>query len=232
MKKIICFIMTVAAVAAMAGCRKTTQGVTGITYYPVMTMYGDDYVLHPKGETYVDEGCSAMLNGEDVTDRIVVSSNVKENVSGVYNVIYSCTNADGFSAALSRTVVVLDMNSDVEGFYEVAEDSYRDYGGTITKFSGYKVLIIENEDGTLSVEDLFGGYYSQRAGYGDAYNMSGIISVSGAAVELEEAYNEGFGDSVDGFDNATYDAVSKTFHWETPYAGLMTFYVTLEKIEL
>ena len=70
--------MTVAAVAAMAGCRKTTQGVTGITYYPVMTMNGESYLVHQKGEPYEDEGCSAVLNGKDVTENYNISKHYEQ----------------------------------------------------------------------------------------------------------------------------------------------------------
>ena len=201
-----------------------------ITYYPTVTLEGDDYIIVDKGTPFVDPGYSAELQGEDATSRVVVDSNVDTNKSGVYSITYSLSNADGFSATESRTIVVLDANDPVEGFYYTTDDAYRDYNGTITKYgSSYEVLVIGNGDGTYSVDDLMAGWYAQRAGYGSKYAMQAEIKIAeDGTMSLIDSYVPGWGDRADAFEG-TYDANTGTFEYVLAYAGVINFHVTMIK---
>ena len=54
----------------------STEGMTRITYYAQMTLNGDDVVYVNLGDSYNEEGCVALINGQDVSENIEISSNV------------------------------------------------------------------------------------------------------------------------------------------------------------
>lgn len=225
MKKIFYFVIAAAAlVFSTTACEKTSEGLTGITYYPVISLQGDSYMVVDKGSTFVDPGFTAELNGEDYSSQVTVSSNVDTSTSGVYSISYSAVNEDGFAASVIRTVVVLDANDPVEGFYTVDPSSNRNG----TKYGGYEVLIINDGD-CYKVDDLLGGWYRDRAGYGDAYAMQGwvLIDEDGTA-ELLDSYVEGWGDSADSFEGS-YDFATSSFNYVVVYAGTLNFTVKLVK---
>ena len=219
MKKNILFTMLFALCAlVLTSCDKKSEGLSRFTYYPTITLYGDTYLVWEKGETYVDPGYYSELNGEDVTSQVTVSGALDVNKSGVYKLTYSVMNEDGINASASRTVVVLDSKSPIEGFYMTQANSFRSYNGNDVKYGkDYEILIIDNGDGTLEVDDLFGGWYSQRAGYGANYAMWGIISLAGdGTVGLVESLIKGWGDGLDGL-SGSYDAANSTFKVQAVY---------------
>ena len=114
-KSLICLVALVGLALGFTSCEKESQGVTQITYFAEIVLNGDATMVVAKGSTFVDPGCTAVMKGEDVTDKVAVSSNVDTSVSGVYTITYSIVNADGFPASASRTVVVLDVTDPVEG---------------------------------------------------------------------------------------------------------------------
>ena len=116
---------------------------------------------------------------------------------------------EDFDASASRTVVVLDPNSAVEGFYLTQPDSYRTYNGNEVAFgNAFEILVIDNGDGTLYVDDLFGGWYCQRAGYGTKYAMGGTISLAAdGTVGLISSLVPGWGDGLDDLTGSFADGV-------------------------
>ena len=225
MKKIFYFVIAAAAlVFATTACEKTSEGLTGITYYPVINLQGDSYMVVDKGSTFVDPGFTAELNGEDYSSQVSIISNVNTDMSGIYTVSYSAVNEDGFAATVIRTVVVLDPNDPVEGFYTVNSASNRNG----TKYGGYEVLII-NDGSCYTVDDLLGGWYRDRAGYGDNYAMQGWVSIAeDGTAELLDSYVPGWGDSADSFEGS-YDFATSTFNYVVVYAGTLNFNVILVK---
>jgi len=229
-------LLNISLIALMAllfvGCQElTTEGLTRITYYATIELNGDATIVHQKGTPFEDPGYSATLNGEDVTSSVVVSSNVNSNKSGSYSISYSCTNADGFTASAYRTVIVLDLNDSVEGFYLTDPASYRlNAAGTKTVWGkSFEILVTSNGDGTYDVDDLLGGYYCQRAGYGSNYAMPGTVSIAadGTMEIVAGGGVAGWGDAYDAF-KGSYDAASATFTFTTTYAN-MDFNVIMTK---
>ena len=223
MKKNIFFAMMLALVSfALTSCGdKETEGLSRFTYYPVLELEGESYMVVGKGTNFQDPGFSATLNGEDVSSQVTVSSNVNTNKSGVYTVVYSIKNEDGIAANAKRTVVVLDLNSKVEGFYQITPDSYRlRQGAQVAYGSPFEMLIIDNGDGTYNVDDLLGGWYCQRVGYGTNYAMAGVISIAGdGTVTCLENGVPGWGDEADAFEG-TFDAATSTFNLKVTYAAM------------
>lgn len=225
-------MMLAVVMFGLSSCDKESEGLTSITYFPVITLEGDSYMVVEKGSEFVDPGFKADLNGEDVSSEVKVTSYVDTSASGVYSIIYQVYNKDGFVATASRTVVVLNLSDPIEGFYTTDPDCYRiNAAGTKTIYgNSYELLIIGNADGTYFVEDLLGGYYSQRAGYGENYNLGGNIAIDAAGkVSAVDSFLPGWADGLDeDLIDGTYDAATGTLSWNAPYAG-MNFYVTMTK---
>ena len=189
---------------------KETEGKSRFTYYPTIELEGDTYLVWDKGTPFVDPGYVSTMNGEDVTAEVMISGTPDVNKSGIYTMTYTTKkNDDGFDASASRTVVVLDPNSAVEGFYLTQPDSYRTYNGNEVAFgNSFEILVIDNGDGTLYVDDLFGGWYCQRAGYGTKYAMGGTISLAAdGTVGLISSLVPGWGDGLDDLTGSYADGV-------------------------
>ena len=200
---------------------KESEGLSRFTYYPVLELQGGDYMVVDKGSTFQDPGFTATLNGEDVSSQVAVSSNVNTSKSGVYSVVYSIKNSDGITANAKRTVVVLDPNSAVEGFYLTQADSYRlRQGAQVAYGSEFEILIIDNGDGSYDVDDMLGGWYCQRAGYGTNYAMEATITIADdGTVDCVDNYVPGWGDGLDDFEG-TFDAATSTFQINAVYAAM------------
>lgn len=94
-------------------CEKTEKpentpdrvGISRVTYFPVFTMAGERYVSIVRGGTFTDPGVTAKEGSTDLT--VTKSGTVDVNTVGVYDIVYSATNKDGFSSSVTRTVAVL-----------------------------------------------------------------------------------------------------------------------------
>ena len=224
MKKNVLYTMLFALVALMVtSCGdKKSEGLSRITYYPTIELEGGNYVVWDKGTAWEEPGYTSTLNGEDVTGEVTVSGTPDINTSGIYKLVYTTKkNEDGFDASASRTVVVLDPNSAIEGFYLTQPDSYRVREGAEVPYgNAYEILIIDNGDGTVYVDDILGGWYCQRAGYGTNYALAGTLAIADdGSVSCLESYIPGWGDSHDDF-TGTFDAANGTFQVDCIYAGM------------
>ncbi len=210
----------------------TSYDESTITYYPTVEIEGESVIWWTLGETYVDPGCYAEMQGEDVTDQIVISGDVDANTAGIYNLTYTVVNSDGFSASASRTVYVAATGSTIEsGSWYLAPGSYRDYSGTLTSFSGYEMTILALGNDEYWISDYIGGYYDQGVGYGSAYAMTGTFTLNAdnTITENGDSYVSGWGDWMDSMSNGKYDPATGEIYWEVGYASVMTFYITLTK---
>jgi len=224
MKKNIFFAMMLAVVSlVLTSCGdKDSEGLSRFTYYPTIELQGDSYLVWEKGVAFEEPGYTSTMNGEDVTSQVTVNGSVDVTKSGIYTLTYNTIkNEDGFGASAKRTVVVLDSKSAVEGFYLTQADSYRDRSGTVVAYGNqFEILIIDNGDGTVFVDDLLGGWYSQRAGYGDNYKLYGTLAIAAdGTLTCLKSYINGWGDSHDDL-TGTYDAATSTFKLDAVYAGM------------
>lgn len=219
-------LMLLVSVVTFTSCDDdSSAGYTRITYYPVLSMQGDETIYLDKGATFTDPGCTAELNGEDISSQLVVRGSVDTSKSGVYNLSYSAVNADGFSASVSRTVIVTDPTDAVEGVYTTSSVTCN---GSNKYDGNYEILVLNNGDGTYSVSDLLGGWYDQGRGYGSNYAMAGTISVADdGTVTMLDSHIAGWGDSLLGFDGR-FDATSG-FVWDAEYVSSMMFHIEMNK---
>ena len=201
---------------------KDSEGKSRITYYPTIELEGETYMVIDKGSAYVEPGYTSLLNGEDVSDKVVISGSVNTGKSGIYTLTYnSLKNEDGFGSSAKRTVVVLDPNDPVEGFYATDANGYRvREGAQVAYGASYEVLVIGNGDGTYDVDDLLGGWYRDRAGYGSNYALSGTLALADdGTVTCIDSHVIGWGDSHDDC-SGTFDFATSTFNITVVYANM------------
>lgn len=233
--KIFYYVLLIVSIMTLGSCDdKSTEGLTRITYYPTITLNEGSKVIVEKGTTYKEPGYVSTLNGEDVSGKVTVSGSVDTAKSGVYKLTYTTVkNDDGFSSTATRTVVVLNTKSPIEGFYTVSSDSYRTYNkATATFGKNYEFLIVDNLDGTYDVSDMFAGWYDQRAGYGPTYAMAGKMAIDGEGkITLIDSHIQGWGDSLVSLEG-TSDTATGKMTVVSAYmgsAGIMKFFMTWTK---
>lgn len=232
MKKYISTIGVALSLLSLGSCSKDTEGLTGITYYPVIELDGPINDMAVAGTPFVDPGYSASLNGEDYTSHVQVTTKMdfSNPKPGYYSITYSATNADGFSASAVRYVLVAENDDAVSGYYTTNTDSYRDYNGTVF-YGGYPVIVYANGDGTYHISDLLAGWYQYRAGYGPNYALGGELSVDADGnIELIDSYLIGWGDSANDLTDGKFDEAAGTIKYIVSYTDYpFLFNVTLDK---
>lgn len=233
MKKIIFSMIMALPVLLLGSCEKESEGLTRITYYPILTLEGDETVIVNKGGSYVEPGYSASLNGEDVSSQVVVEDNIDPTKSGVYSVSYKITNSDGFSSSASRSIIVLDSADPVEGIYVTDSKSYRDYNGKKVEYGKEFEFLVFNRGSYYEFSDLFAGWYEQRAGYGAAYAMTAKVTLADdGTMAIVESFLKGWGDSANGLGaGSKYDFTNHKFTYSVGYSEdpEMFFYITATK---
>lgn len=215
MKKYISIILAVALASMFVSCEKQSAGVTRITYYPTLELFGDNPCKMAMGGTFTDPGCRAEMNGEDVTSQVKVDlSAVDTNTPGVYSVTYSIVNSDGITASSVRKVFVIDPAGGIANVYSGAcrnASGSRNYKGCPT------VVSKTSYPGIYFVDDLLAGYYYYfiYPGYEPTYDFhwEGYIQVSGNAVSLVQGGDWYFYDPADTISNGSYDASTGVLQW-------------------
>lgn len=217
-------MVIILVIAGLSGCDKdTTAGFTEITYYPTLEVLGEPVVIAPLGKNYVDAGVKAELQGEDVSDQVVVSSNVDSNVGGVYSVSYEITNVDGYKRTASRTVYVADPTPSIisTGMHKVVTGTHRLRAGARTNYSGYSILVLQTAPGVFYISDFLGGYYDQKVAYGPNYALTGTFKLNADnTLSLVDSYLIGWGDSMTALAAASVDPATGLISWTAKYAGM------------
>ncbi|PZX94518.1 hypothetical protein DOS84_02885 [Flavobacterium aquariorum] len=102
MKKIYYFLVAIMAVS----CSETsTDNVSKVTNYPLMTLNGERTVVLNQGDTYTELGAVSMAGTEELP--VTITGTVNTSTPNVYKLTYTSVNVDGFSATLTRAIVVL-----------------------------------------------------------------------------------------------------------------------------
>jgi len=226
MKVLYKYSLIIASVFLLFSCKKETEGVSRITYYCDLELKGNATEFVSLGGAYTEPGWVASENGEDVTDKVVVNGTVNAQLAGLYRLVYSVNNTDGFPKTAIRQVVVYDATPSAmpSGFYTVSKNSNRN--GTTMYGNDYTILLYQTSPGKFYVSDLFGGYYDQRAGYGSSYAMVGNIALSSDnVITLVNSKVAGWGDSLDGLTDGSFDPATQTAKWTAQYAGAYNFNV-------
>jgi hypothetical protein len=110
-------------------------------------MEGEQYLSIVKGGTFTDPGVTAKEGEADL--QVSISGTVDANTVGVYNLVYSATNKDGFSSTVTRTVAVLP----------VAEQAGVDISGSYANVGAftYTATIQKLAPGFYLADNIWGG---------------------------------------------------------------------------
>jgi hypothetical protein len=110
-------LLLAAFVTIIASCNKDPiisthdrVGISKVTYYPILTLTGNSIIAIANGTAYTDPGIKAEAAGAEVP--VTTTGFVDVGKDAVYTLTYSATNADGYSASATRTVVVYTTASD------------------------------------------------------------------------------------------------------------------------
>lgn len=212
-------------------CDKTTEDTSKITNFVTLERKGDELMFLDKGQAYIEPGYSAEMSGQDVTSSVHVEGEVDVNTPGIYPIVYSAYNEDGFAKTFTRTIYVSDNTPTIlkPGVYTVAAGSTRTVPSVIA-YSGYQVSIYQVEPNVYYITDFLGGWYDKRANYGSAYAMVGKFQLnSDNTITPLESHVAAWGDSMDAMKNATFDPATETLKWSIDYAGQLSFDIILKK---
>jgi hypothetical protein len=158
----------------LVGCEKTTDNVSKITTFAVITITGDAVVWLETGTAWTDPGATSS-GGET----IITDNPVDVNVPGIYSVTYSAENTDGFKASAVRTVIVADKGDDTKDLAGTYTGSFLRSGTGVVYETPGITFIQTPIAGIYQVFDLFAGYYESGRGYGAAYRAPGYMTYAG-----------------------------------------------------
>lgn len=220
MKNKLLYLMVFALALLVSGCDDDTAGKTGITYYPTIEILGSKSVVINIGESYVEEGCYAELNGEDISDQIVTKSNVNSNKFGFYTISYLAFNEEGFSATTSRTIIVVDPTSIATLYYGESQTATRHYFDA-------PIYITDNGNGTYLLDDILGGlqFHGINPGFEPTYDFHAEANIKIAAdntvSQVGETGSWYFGDrgTVANIVDGTFDPATRIFKLNVNYGG-------------
>lgn len=228
MNKYIKLLTGLLVTVALWSCTKDDETDPVIMYYPSIELEGSQYMYLTEGDTYVEPGFTAMKNGEEANADVEITNPINNTKPGLYEVKYSIFNEYGYSADATRYVLVIAKGDKASGIYQVSPDSYRDYNGQVF-FGGYDIKVIGNGDGTYYVDDLLGGWYYYRAGYGFNYAMQGEITIAAdGTVTMDSSHVNGWGDSLNSLTDGKFDAATSALTWTASYTGNnMIFHINM-----
>lgn len=218
MKKIIIiFTIALSSTFFVACDNESTDEVSEITFFPEVELLGDPIMIVEHNTTFDDPEINATIQGSPVPYQVVGS--VDTSTPGIYNLNYTVTNDDGFSAGASRIVFVYENNGTVAGFWR----------GSTPQSSDNPVLISSTSDpNVFNISDILGGNYEFGRGYGIAYRTPSTITISGTAVTSPGGTNA-FGAWEVANGSISVDQRTMTWDSPAPSLGFTLAGITLEK---
>ena len=110
----------------------TQIGHSRVTFFPIVTLKGAKFMAVAKGGTFTDPGVDAKEGGQPI--QATASPAVNTATPGVYSVVYTATNKDGFSAQVFRIVVVYDTDA-AAGALDLSGNWARSTNGSLAVFT-------------------------------------------------------------------------------------------------
>jgi hypothetical protein len=233
--KTIHYIFVAALLFLIYSCEKdlTSEGVSKTTTYVTYDLTGGSTLSVAKGNAFVDPGYKGLEGTKDVTSTIKVEGSVDGMKVGMYTLVYSAVNSDGFSSSTERTVFIYDPAApptDLTGDYLVGV-----VRAPSTSYSGLKVSIKKLAPGFFYVSDFIGGFYAQGRNYlnlyGSGYELEGYMQLNADnTLTLVNSFSTAWGDALTDFTLGVYDPASQGLGWHAFWRDY-DFKVTLEKVK-
>lgn len=169
MKKGLKLILIALTLFAAFSCEedKVTEGISTITYYPIITLKGEQWNVVKAGAAFTDPGAGAKEGDKDI--EVKVTGSVDTKTPGVYTIQYDAVNKDGYSSTEYRYVGVISTAAwgvDISGSYKrnagalgvskvtkVADNLYKadNVGGVAVPSPGDAVFFYYFDKGKLGV---------------------------------------------------------------------------------
>jgi Domain of unknown function (DUF5011) len=129
-----------------------SEGITvGVLRYPSVKLKGAPAVVVVQGETYQEQGATALLGEEDISTQVLIEGDVDTSTPGVYPVNYSVAiqNEIGKSSVSSQTRYVIVATEDISDV-----DLSGDYIGTGFSSNPSKMKVTKIADGWYNIPDV------------------------------------------------------------------------------
>ncbi len=114
--------------------------------FPSISLNGDEIININNGEEYLEEGVIANDNIDgDITDKVIIDSDLDNTVNGQYRVVYTITNSKGYTNNTVRIVNVVDKNSTININYLITPSTMVNTNVSISlkiSGSGYAYTIL------------------------------------------------------------------------------------------
>jgi hypothetical protein len=121
-----------------------TVGRSKIVSFPLIETKGDKLIILTQGATYTEAGAAATLGGATAT--YTTSGTVNTAQGGVYNLTYTASNPEGYTASDWRTVVVIGNDVSANNFSGTYLRSVTSVTSTWTKTAS-GIYTVENPGG-------------------------------------------------------------------------------------
>jgi hypothetical protein len=247
MRKLI-YILLLVPILMVTSCKKDSEGVSTITYYPDFVVKGSSEITIPTGVSFTDPGVTATENGVQIPVTITISgdyfpytgSQVDATTPNKYDILYTAKNKDGFNGTASRTVYVVttgDMVNSIEGLYtstvvrnNVVSPQYQDLAYVMIRKSSSGANVYE-------ISDAIGGYYDLGRAYGAGYRATGASITANNIATNDFSFGSSFGVGAFGgtanITSFTVDPIAKTISFETDWdAGPYIFKIVLTQVNI
>lgn len=190
-------------------CNKTdfdyppdTVGSSKIIYFPSVTINGERLIIINEGSTYTDPGADAQLNGAPV--QYTTTGTVDPTTPGVYDITYTASNPQGFSASDWRTVVVI--GGDV---------STNDFSGVYLRTGFATSTWTKTGDGIYSVENPGG------AAVGAGLTVV-AVNYTGTKIAIPHQISPDFGEVSSSEESYSLTPAPPTYSWVFHASGYGT----------
>ncbi len=186
MKKIYLNILILLVLLNYGCSNETTEGVSDVTNFAIITLEGNAEEFVHQGEPYEEPGANAVEAGSSVTVNttstgLFTGGPLDTDVPDIYSIMYSAVNSDGYSSSNIRSVIVAEtgnLTDNISGVY--VSTVVRDGVASADYENLHYVLIWQNADGTYELSDGVGGYYMYGRSYGINYAAGGAtVTVNG-----------------------------------------------------
>jgi Domain of unknown function (DUF5011)/Domain of unknown function (DUF5012) len=239
-------ILTLLVAAVVLGaCEKDTEGVSRTTFYPIITLNGEDEVFIEKNEAYTEPGGVALEGDSEIELDVNYSGtyftgaipSINTAVADKYTASYVAINKDGFPGLAARTVYVAgkgDLVNSIEGLYTSTVVRNNASGPQYTNM-GY-VIISKVDEETYAISDGIGGYYDLGRAYGPDYAAVGATVTANNIASDDFTFGPSFGVGAFGGEavitSMEVDAAAKTVKFVTEWdGGPYTFVITLKQVQ-
>lgn len=100
--------------------------------FPSINLKGDELVYVVEGNPYLDEGVIGNDSTDgDISNKVKVEGSVDTTIPNEYQLTYVLTNSKGYSNTITRKVIVIDKDSDLNVSYVITPENYTNENVTI-----------------------------------------------------------------------------------------------------